>query len=154
MRDASVVLAVTVGLLSMPIAGQTPDCGRSPENGWKQFLDKAHGLCFWYSPVYTIDHERRSAAQNKDGEVIVTLRTTSLPRGAHGDDKFWPAITVLLYRENFELRQLSVHAPTGEQQPPAINQFGPNKFYYYGKGGGGVAYPDVFYFNLRGQVLK
>jgi hypothetical protein len=29
-------------------------------------------------------------------------------------------------------------------------RFGANIFYYYGAGGGGVAYPDCYYFDLHG----
>jgi hypothetical protein len=33
-------------------------------------------------------------------------------------------------------------------------QFGANTFYYYGAGGGGVAYPDRYYFNQRGVPIE
>ena len=43
--------------------------------------------------------------------------------------------------------------PTGIESPPEPVHFGKNTFYYYGPGGGGVAYPDGYYYNLRGKIL-
>jgi hypothetical protein len=31
--------------------------------------------------------------------------------------------------------------------------FGGSTFYYYGRGGGGVAYPDEYFYNLDGNIL-
>ncbi len=44
-------------------------------------------------------------------------------------------------------------APTGIDSPPKPIQIGENTFYYYGPGGGGVDYPDVYYFDLGGKIL-
>jgi hypothetical protein len=44
-------------------------------------------------------------------------------------------------------------APTGIDSPPEPVRIGKNTFYYYGPGGGGVSYPDGYYFNLRGKIL-
>ena len=44
-------------------------------------------------------------------------------------------------------------APTGIESPPEPVHAGKNTFYYYGPGGGGVQYPDGYYFNLRGKIL-
>jgi hypothetical protein len=44
-------------------------------------------------------------------------------------------------------------APTGIDSPPEALQIGKNTFRYYGPGGGGVTYADVYYFDLRGKIL-
>lgn len=44
-------------------------------------------------------------------------------------------------------------APMGYETPPDRVRIGKNTFYYYGPGGGGVAYPDGYFFNLRGKIL-
>jgi hypothetical protein len=48
---------------------------------------------------------------------------------------------------------LQTMAPTGIDSPPESVRIGKNKFYYYGPGGGGVSYPDGYYFNLHGKIL-
>jgi hypothetical protein len=54
----------------------------------------------------------------------------------------------------FNLRKLIPDAPTGYDTPPRPRHFGANIFYYYGPGGGGVAYPDPYYFNLHNRALE
>lgn len=44
-------------------------------------------------------------------------------------------------------------APTGIESPPEPFPVGKNTFYYYGPGGGGVSYPDGYFFDLRGKLL-
>jgi hypothetical protein len=44
-------------------------------------------------------------------------------------------------------------APTGIEAPPEEVEIGRHTSYYYGAGGGGVSYPDMYFFNLRGRVL-
>jgi hypothetical protein len=55
--------------------------------------------------------------------------------------------------QEFDLDILVKRAPTGIESAPEPSQVGKNLFYYYGPGGGGVDYPDVYYFNLRGKIL-
>ena len=53
----------------------------------------------------------------------------------------------------FQTSNLVRMAPTGYETPPDRVRIGKNTFYYYGPGGGGVAYPDGYFFNLRGKIL-
>ena len=55
--------------------------------------------------------------------------------------------------EEFQPDALIRMAPTGIESPPEPQRMGQNMFYYYGPGGGGVSYPDGYYFNLRGKIL-
>lgn len=63
------------------------------------------------------------------------------------------AIGVCVIDELFSTSSLVMMAPTGIESPPEPVHAGKNKFYYYGPGGGGVSYPDGYYFNLRGEIL-
>ena len=44
--------------------------------------------------------------------------------------------------------------PTGIDYPPEPVGIGNHTFYYWGPGGGGVSYPDQYFFNLRGTELS
>lgn len=55
--------------------------------------------------------------------------------------------------KSFNLQRLAQLAPTGIDYPPEERTVGPNTVYYYGPGGGGVEYPDRFFFNVKGKTL-
>lgn len=61
---------------------------------------------------------------------------------------------VYLLSGAFGLQSLVKDAPTGYDTPPTPADYGANVFYYYGAGGGGVAYPDMYYFDLHGRALQ
>jgi hypothetical protein len=52
------------------------------------------------------------------------------------------ALSCPLKRSHLIWRALSLVAPTGIDDPPERKQIGPETFYYYGPGGGGVDYVD------------
>jgi hypothetical protein len=79
---------------------------------------------------------------------------SSEPREAFSADKQPAAIQLCLLPGAFDLRKLIRDAPTGYDTPPRPKGYGANIFYYYGRGGGGVAYPDMYYFNLGGRTLR
>lgn len=54
----------------------------------------------------------------------------------------------------FNLERMTRFAPSGIEDPPEAKTFGPNTAYYYGPGGGGVNYPDQFFFNVKGKTLR
>ena len=54
----------------------------------------------------------------------------------------------------FNLESLAQLAPTGIEGPPEAKQFGTETFYYYGPGGGGVAYADRYFLAVRGKTLS
>jgi len=53
----------------------------------------------------------------------------------------------------FDLQRFVERAPTGYDSPPEPMKAGPNTFYYYGPGGGGVSYADQYFFDLKGKTL-
>jgi hypothetical protein len=62
-------------------------------------------------------------------------------------------IGVCVLNKAFRLSTLQTIAPTEIDSPPEPVRIGKNTFYYYGPGGGGVSYPDGYYFNLHGKIL-
>lgn len=64
------------------------------------------------------------------------------------------SISVLFENINFNLQDIKQRfAPTGNENLPEQVAAGQNIFYFYGAGGGGVAYPDNYFYNLNGKVL-
>ena len=116
-----------------------------------QFLDQARGFCFWYPPLYKREARLHESAFRKEGQLLATL-ISSEPREAFSDDKEAAAIQVCLLPGAFDLQDLIRDAPTGYDTPPTRRRYGANVFYDYGGGGGGVAYPDTYYFSLDGRA--
>lgn len=55
---------------------------------------------------------------------------------------------------NFNLQDIKQRfAPTGNESFPEQVTAGQNTFYFYGAGGGGVSYPDYYFYNLNGKIL-
>jgi hypothetical protein len=135
------------------MAASTAVCGPSPEKGWGQFLDDTHCFCFWYPPSYKRAATVHEYGFSKDGLLLATL-SSSVQREAFSSDREPAVVQVGLLSGAFDLQKLIREAPTGYDTPPAPQRFGANVFYYYGRGGGGVAYPDMYYFNLNGRALR
>ena len=146
----AVVLIVSLSRASTP---QFSTCGSSPEKGWLKFVDQANGFCFWYAPTYKRETGTHELGFPKEGQVVAIL-ISSQPRKAFFDDKEPAAVQICLLPGAFDLKKLIREAPTGYDTPPAPKRYGAHVFYYYGPGGGGVAYPDMYYFNLDGRALR
>ena len=85
-------------------------------------------------------------------ELLAFFVSRQTPRiGQHGE---WlaAAITAIFSKEPFDLERIVTYAPNGVI---ALNpvRVGPHTFYYWGPGGGGVQYPDVYFFDLNGKTL-
>src|SRR2546427_11895570 len=114
------------------VAADVPCSAKSGPAGWRTFVDRTHRFCFQYPPTYkTIPDtsERRSiVALDAEGEIYVWL------------DK-----------RPFKVEELEAFSRSGN--PPEPTKIGGVTFYYVGPGGGGVFYPDDYFFNLRGKIL-
>lgn len=145
-------LMIATALLTTALALATQpgriSCGTSPQQGWAEFVDQAHGFCFWYPSKYRIAFTR-DVPKGAEAKLV-----SSASRHAYADDREGASIKVGLSPEAFNLELLVRDAPTGIVTPPAPMHFGANTFYYYGKSTAGVTYPDVYYFNLHGQTLE
>lgn len=128
-------------------------CGPSPEKGWVEFVDQAGRFCFWYPPKYKRDAGNSNVDLPRDRQTLARLSSSEL-RQADWDEKGPARVGLYLLPGVFDLKRLVKDAPTGYDTPPTPKHYGANVFYYYGAGGGGVAYPDKYYFNLRGRALQ
>ena len=143
----------------VPPAKSTSSCAANAPSGWKTYTNRLQGFCFSYPPAYTqiaepwlaadepayADHLHRLA---DEGRFLVLKRS--------GDDRvsrYGVSIDVRIH-EPFDLQRLIKDAPTGVESPPEPVQLASGTFYYYGAGGGGVASPDLYFFNLGGRALQ
>ncbi len=131
-------------------AGNTP-------KGWVVYIDRAHGFCFSYPPVYTPSAESWLDEYKSQPDYWRTLseavhegRLLQLQHKKFKDASIW----VWLRPAQFDLESFVKGAPMGSESPPEPIKIGRYTFYYYGPGGGGVCYPDEYFFNLRGKTLN
>lgn len=120
--------------------------GDQAQGGWLRFVDRVHGFSFEYPSKYRRQHTA--------GAEMLGLLMSAEPSWANEPDRGKASISVMFSNSAFSLTKLISEAPTGVIEPPAPVQFGAHTFYYYGPGGGGVAYYDRYYFNLHGRTLK
>jgi hypothetical protein len=149
---ATVLIVAFLGSAAPPVSS----CVASPEKGWVKFLDQTHGFCFWYPPTYKREagtHNLDNLDASNDRQLLATLISNEL-RQAHADDEELADLRIYLLPGMFDLKRLVREAPTGYETPPRPGHYGANVFYYYGPGGGGVAYPDKYCFNLSGRALQ
>jgi hypothetical protein len=52
------------------------------------------------------------------------------------------------------VRDLEAYAPTGYDAPPEPIQIGHRTFYFYGAGGGGALYPDLYFIQIKGHYIN
>lgn len=132
-------LFVFAGCLGIGRAYATnkPACVASGDKAdWRVYANNRHHFCFLYPKTY------EQTPDSKDSSGVETLHS--------------PDVDILIgcCDEAFDLQALVRSAPTGVEFPPELFVAGSNKFYYYGPGGGGVSYPDQFFYDLRGKTLS
>jgi hypothetical protein len=143
---ATLLLATCCFVLTPSSAGKNSPCAtQRPANGWHTYVDRVHRFCFSYPPIYKRVQDRRNPYYHPEIKYIQFQRT-------HTD----AYIVVWFENESFDLQEFVPRAesPTGVDSPPEPVKVGEYTFYYYGRGGGGVAYPDNYFFDLRGKTLR
>jgi hypothetical protein len=151
---ALMVAFLSTGPKGLAASEWTSRCGPSSEKGWVEFVDQTNRFCFWYPPKYNRKAADAVSVHWPTDRHILASLISSEPLHAHSDDKEPATIEIYVVAGVFSLKRLISDAPTGYDTPPTPKHFGANVFYYYGPGGGGVAYPDKYYFNLRGRALQ
>jgi hypothetical protein len=131
-------LLLFVALISSALEAEenSSACGLPPKS-WSTYMDHAHGFCFLYPSVYRREHNKY------DKQGTMTLRRV------HSDGRIY----IVFEDKGFDVQRFKEYAPTGYESPPEATQYGPNTFYYYGPGGGGVSYADRFFCDLKGKTL-
>ena len=117
-------------------------------HGWKTYVDRVHGFAFAYPPIYKRIRRPDSGPLERTGKAAAEGRWVGL-RHQRSDAR----IDFILEDQPFDLNSLVKDAPTGNDEPPGPVEEGDNTFYVYGAGGGGVEYPDQFFFNFKGKTL-
>jgi len=125
--------------------------------GWMTYVNRSYGFCFSYPPSYyqiqkpwltkyteTKEYSQYILKAAREGRVVrlQPKQTEKSPIEAELDD------------QAFNLDSLARLAPTGIEGPPEPQQIGTETFYYYGPGGGGVAYADRYFLDVRGKTLS
>ncbi len=144
MKRLRILLSISafVMLASDSALAQTAPPGTPP--GWKTYVNRAHGFSFAYPPLYKLIRRPDTGM----GKTATRGRWVGL-RNQSSDGR----IDFRLTNKRFDLDSLKDHAPMGYEEPPPAVQEGDNTFYAYGAGGGGVEYPDQYFFNFRGKTL-
>jgi hypothetical protein len=134
-------------------------CAASPtQPGWHVYVDTKDRFCFEYPPQYQVAPTVTAPGVGgiPANQWVARLATNPQPMElATADDWDNATIDVIAYGTPFRRAKLSAFAPTGmEDNPPERIHTTHAEFYYYGPGGGGVDYPDSYYFELRGRTFS
>lgn len=124
--------------------------------GWKTYSNDKYRFCFSYPPTYTPVAKSEMEKDSDDWqcssdfrEAVEEGRSAQLQDSRNAD----ACLCVNVANETWDLEGLSKSAPTGLESPPEPKIIEGQVFYYYGPGGGGVCYPDQFFFDLKGKPL-
>lgn len=139
-RTAVLVSAIIVSYSASAQKAKPRPCSTDPRpetRTWHVYADPDHHFCFRYPRSY------KPIAKPK-----AQCRGPKLHDGKTSAD-----IYICASNDPFRLSEFVKNAPTGIDSPPEPVPIGRNTFYYYGPGGGGVSYPDGYFFNLNGKTL-
>jgi len=120
------------------------------------YENKEYEFEFQYPSIFINKETIRDKLEDYTGnKILVDLTTQNVGNKISAD--FNPVdikLRVSLDSSAFSLDYLEKYEPTGyEGIRPEAKVFGVNTFHYYGAGGGGVCYPDQYFYNLNGKVL-
>jgi hypothetical protein len=113
----------------------------------QRFADSNFGFELSYPPTYEVTDLPCAIAQWAASHGYQSLLYV---RRGHSQNA--GSIHVTVDRRQFSVDNLmQLHSRADEQ--PTMVKVGKNVFYYYGRGGGGVSYPDEYFYNLDGNIL-
>lgn len=113
---------------------------------WKTYWNEEYGFEMKYPNIYKIStsHQLNEYQKSQGITYLVYLK--------HSDVN--ASISVQFTNINFNLQDIKRrYVPTGNENLPEQVIEGQNTFYFYGTGGGGVSYPDNYFYNLNGKLL-
>ena len=134
-----------VAVLALFLFGIVAACGQSQAS--RLFSDPYLGFELFYPATYEIADlpcgVARWAASNGYQSLLYVQQ---------GRSQDAASIHVTVDRRRFSMENLmQLHSRADEE--PTIVKVGEIVFYYYGRGGGGVSYPDEYFYNLDGNIL-
>jgi hypothetical protein len=141
---------------SLGAAGRSPCDAHRTQPSWHIFVDNKDRFCFEYPSRYQVAPAvfASGVTNGPATEFLGWLTTKPGPTALAGDEDN-ATIDVLAYGMPFRPDGLTRFAPTGlDDTPPTRIHTAHGDFYYYGPGGGGVAYRDAYYFGLQGRTFS
>ena len=123
------------------------------------YVDNKDRFCFEYPPQYQVAPTVTAPGVGgvPANEWVARLATKPQPMElAVADDEDNATINVIAHGTPFHRSDLVAFAPSSGwvDIPPKLIHTTHEEFYYYGPGGGGVDYPDSYYFGLRGRTFS
>lgn len=111
---------------------------------WQTYHNERYGFEFKYPDNYEVIIDEDTSHEDYADYTIKLINSKA--------DVY---IEVALVKSAFDIPEIQErYAPTGVVVAPEKRIYGNNTFYYYGPGGGGVAYPDQYFYNLNGKILR
>ena len=141
---------------SLGAAGHSPCDAHRTQPGWHVFVDNKYRFCFEHPSRYQVAPAVfASGLSTGTGTEFLGRLTIKPGPTALGGDEDNASIFVFAYGTPFRPDALTRFAPTGlDDTPPTPIHTAHGDFYCYGPGGGGVGYPDAYYFGLRGLTFS
>ena len=143
---------------SLAAGHQSPCTAHPRQPGWHVFVENKNRFCFEYPAQYQVAPTviAPGVSTGPATEFLGRLATKPGPAElALADDEPNATIDVFAYGTPFRPDRLTRFAPTGmEDIRPKLIHTAHGEFYYYGAGGGGVDYPDAYYFGLHGKTFS
>ena len=160
LRLGNILFISACSTLSFAGGYQSPCMTNRTQRGWHVYVDKKYRFCFEYPPQYKSAPTATapgigSGIPVSERRVRLSVNPQPVEHPDTNEDETDATINVIAYGTSIHLSDLSSLAPTGWQDvPPERVPTMHQEFYYYGPGGGGVAYPDSYYFGLRGRTFS
>lgn len=145
------------GLPGFSAPGVPPCPTENTPAGWKTYVNEKYRFCFSYPPNYTPIAEPWLEKYTHDPECSREIfEAAEAGRALRLQDTQHPdaCLCVTVGTDGWDLQAMTKYAPTGLESPPEPKIIAGQVFYYYGPGGGGVCYPDQFFYDLRGKPLS
>jgi len=148
------VLLAMAGCGSASASSHNPCVLHPTRRGWHVFVDYRDGFCFEYPPKY-LSAPAVFPPGYMPGKTRFIGRLTTKPSSNDSDDPDVAEIDVYDEGYPFRLEDLMQFSPIGDvdNAPPLVHAAHAD-FYYCGPGGGGVTYPDDFFFGIRGRTFS